>query len=156
MMGPHNQGRRGADHVALLGLTEVANRKTGDGAETPGTSARMFVGGSLTPQERPLREPSRTDETSAARHATKAEEGAALRKYAATLLSDASGTATNSAIAPATVKSDKVSPFAMAAMLLVAGLVFLMVIPPVGVTFLLCAVLPIIWGAGSAVLKSPS
>ena len=73
MMGPQNQGRRGADHVALLGLTEVANRKSGDGEQTPKTSARMFVGGSLAPQERPVRPTSRTDETLTARQATKEE-----------------------------------------------------------------------------------
>jgi hypothetical protein len=162
MMGPQQQGRRGADHFALLGLTEVANRKTGDGEEAP-SGPRKFVGASLTPLQRPGRQALRADDAPTAqaddapmaRLVTKEEERAALRKSAATLLTDASA-ATKTAVAPVPAEQEKLSPFAMAAMLLLAGIVFLMVIPPVGVTFLLCAVLPIIWGAGSAVLKSPS
>jgi hypothetical protein len=83
------------------------------------------------------------------------DEQAALRIYAATLLSEESTETAKSApsvVEP--VSSDRISPFTMAAMLLLAGCIFLVVIPPVGVTFLLCAVLPLIWGAGTAALGS--
>jgi hypothetical protein len=86
---------------------------------------------------------------------TKQEEQAALRNYAATLLSEATAETTAVPVPVAKqTQSDRVSPFTMAAMLLLAGCIFLVVIPPVGVTFLLCAVLPLIWGAGTAALGS--
>lgn len=83
------------------------------------------------------------------------DEQAALRQYAATLLNEA--TTEKTVVAPTpqpAVPADRLSPFSMAAMLLLAGCIFLVVIPPVGVTFLLCAVLPLIWGAGTAALGS--
>lgn len=87
--------------------------------------------------------------------ATKEDEQAALRQYAATLLTEASTEATTASAPEAKpVPDDRLSPFTMAAMLLLAGCIFLVVIPPVGVTFLLCAVLPLIWGAGTAALGS--
>lgn len=88
--------------------------------------------------------------------ATKQDEQAALRQYAATLLTEASTETKPEAAAPVSRKeqAEGVSPFSIAAMLLLAGCIFLVVIPPVGVTFLLCAVLPLIWGAGTTALGS--
>lgn len=89
--------------------------------------------------------------------ATKQDEQAALRQYAATLLTEASTEVTPPVVAaPAATDemSERLSPFSIAAMLLLAGCIFLVVIPPVGVTFLLCAVLPLIWGAGTTALGS--
>ena len=80
------------------------------------------------------------------------DEQAALRQYAATLLNEATTEKTVVAPPKPSAPADRLSPFSMAAMLLLAGCIFLVVIPPVGVTFLLCAVLPLIWGAGSAAL----
>jgi hypothetical protein len=82
------------------------------------------------------------------------DEQAALRQYAATLLNEASTETLIAAPSRNSVPADRLSPFSMAAMLLLAGCIFLVVIPPVGVTFLLCAVLPLIWGAGTAALGS--
>jgi hypothetical protein len=100
-------------------------------------------------------QPVAADFTSPALSVTKQDEQAALRQYAATLLTEPTTEAT---VVATPVKkpesSDRLSPFSMAAMLLLAGCVFLVVIPPVGVTFLLCAVLPLIWGAGTTALGS--
>ena len=82
------------------------------------------------------------------------DEQAALRQYAATLLNEATVEKTVAAPAKQLPPPDRLSPFSMAAMLLLAGCIFLVVIPPVGVTFLICAVLPLIWGAGTAALGS--
>jgi hypothetical protein len=82
------------------------------------------------------------------------DEQAALRQYAATLLNEASTETAVAAPPRKSASSDRLSPFSMAAMLLLAGCIFLVVIPPVGVTFLLCAVLPLIWGAGTAAFGS--
>jgi hypothetical protein len=118
-------------------------------------------------REEPIRREPRERPAPRARQELQQDQ-AALRKYAATLLTDASEATRQSrkpssaapiAEAPAqptyASSSDRLSPFTMAAMLMFAGLLFLFVIPPVGLTFLLCAVLPIVWGAGSTVMKPP-
>lgn len=175
MIGPHTQGRRGADHFALLGLTGVANRTSGDANEASTVRPGSFAAPVAAPLEEPVRAERQEEAIRREQHEDAAPRArqelqmdqAALRKYAATLLSDASEATKRSMKAstpPSTAQvqpqraytgsTDRVSPFTMAAMLMFAGLLFLFVIPPVGLTFLLCAVLPLIWGAGSTAVKS--
>lgn len=150
----HKQGRRSADHIALLGLTEIASRNPSGDKSKPGQ--RIFVGGSLAPRHRSATCVPPVVEVQQPPPVDDGQRDADLRQQAATLLGDRSDIEKRQRTAPAAAEPEKISPFVMAAMLLLAGLIFLMVIPPVGVTFLLCAVLPVLWGAGSAVLKSSS
>ena len=142
MIGVHNQQRSDAAQVSL-GFASVPLPRW------PVSKSAL-----VEPEQRPG-----TDSVQPATPAglTTQDEQAALRHYAATLLTEATAEATSIAAPVAKqVESDpdRVSPFTMAAMHLLAGCIFLVVIPPVGVTFLLCAVLPLIWGAGTAALGS--
>ncbi len=140
MIGVHNQRRGDAGAPASLGFAGVPL------ARWPMQTSRL-----IDAEQR--QETEYVD--SAMPAGSRQDEQAALRYYAATLLSEESTETANSAVPVASpVPSDRISPFTMAAMLLLAGCIFLVVIPPVGVTFLLCAVLPLIWGAGTAALGS--
>lgn len=139
MIGVHNQRRGDAVTPASLGFAGVPLPRW------PKETSSLVESAQCQGTERV--------ESASPAVTTNQDEQTALRNYAATLLSEASTSAMATPVAkPA--RTDKVSPFTMAAMLLLAGCIFLVVIPPVGVTFLLCAVLPLIWGAGTAALGS--
>jgi hypothetical protein len=141
MIGVHNQRTGDAAAQVSLGFASVPL------SGWPGSTSALVDTEQRTGTERVA--------SASPAVATKQDEQAALRHYAATLLTEAS---TEAAALTAPVakpeQDERLSPFTMAAMLLLAGCIFLVVIPPVGVTFLLCAVLPLIWGAGTAALGS--